>query len=224
MLYYIGEKTKMIEEQYQMDFQPIPNKPVVIADIDGTLGDYRKGFLDWVREEHGLLEDQVDRAASLLFDTDMNMPYPTYYDLKEEFEAEGGYGWLPPYLDGIDFLQQLRDRVSYSLVVYTARPAGRYKYIWLDTLNWLHRYGLNPVQLHIGGAERVLLAYALSHTYPVLLLEDNPDLIKRASNASLPVLARRHQYNTGLDGLPQVQMVTDFSQYLDWAEEVLQWT
>jgi hypothetical protein len=217
LLYYTSKKTHMVGTQWEMDFIELPSDwPILIVDVDGTLGDYRTALLDWLSLEHDMLEDEIDQASSLLFDVDMEIAYPVYYPLKEEFEAAGGYGWLPPYHDAIDLVQELKRELDLVVIIYTARPAGRYKYIWLDTLKWLEQFGIYPSQLHIGGAERVLLASKLQEEgRKVVMLEDNPDLIHRANAAGIPVLGRLHKYNSGLGGLHMVELVTDFLQFKD---------
>jgi beta-phosphoglucomutase-like phosphatase (HAD superfamily) len=214
VLYWVMQKSQMIEEQYQMDFNPIPSGwPVVIVDVDGTLGDFRKAFGDYLLDAHQIQLGE-DASDSLLFDADNSMAYPTYYPLKEAFEAEGGYGWLPPYYDAIHLLQDLKQEMDLALVVYTARPASRYKHIWLDTIKWLWGYNLRPMQLHIGGAERLLLADTLiAEGHRVVMFEDDPSIIRRASATGIPVVGRLHSYNRLLGDLPGVELVTDYLQF-----------
>lgn len=205
-------KSLMLEAQYTMDFSlpPSAGTPILIADIDGTLGDYRKAFKDWLGTVAGYTVDE-EEAKSLLFDLDNSMEYPNYYSLKEEFEKSGGYSTLPPYWDAVELVEDLRRELGVLVVVYTARPAGRYKYIWLDTYHWLMNHGINPWQLHMGEEERVLQAVKLrDNGNPVVMLEDNPTLIRRASRSGIPVFGRSHYYNMELVDTPNVTMVPDY--------------
>lgn len=214
MLEYSIEKSKMVEAEYEMEFyEPPEGWPIIIADVDGTLADYRLGLIEYLQSEHGI-DIPSDPTGSLLFDFDNQLAYSEYYPLKEEFEAVGGYRWLPPYMDVLYWLADIRNLYDYYLVVYTARPISRYKYIWLDTYEWLEEHSVKANQLHMGGEERILAAKRyLDEGRSVVLLEDNPDLIRRASTvAGLRIIARTHPYNESLGSLPNVELVEDFNK------------
>ena len=202
------EKTRMLEAQFKMDFDPIPpGCPIIISDIDGTLGDYRSALATYL-EVNYQLKLPADDAQTLQFDSDMGLAYPVYHPLKEEFEEVGGYGRLPIYEDAFILLKSLNQWAKdLAIIVYTARPTSRYKHIWLDTYEWLEENGITPTQLHIGNEERVLLAAQLvKEGHNVIMLEDNPDIIRRASSTGLLVAGRLHPYNEDCKGLPGVKM------------------
>lgn len=221
LLYYTNLKTDALAAQYRMDFVPIPEgAPIILTDIDGTLGNFRGYFRTWLRDNFGI-EYDPDNSESLLFDVDHGIAYPVYHNYKEQFEAEGGYRNLPPYTDAIFMVNELQDTYQQELAViaYTARPAGRYKYIWIDTYQWLLEQGIEPTQLHIGGEERVLLAakyQKLGHN--IVMLDDDPAIIRRASAAGIPVVGKLFAYNADCKELPFVVLTLDFQ-----AEKVLEY-
>lgn len=203
MLEFLETKNKELQEQYSQDFQfEIPEGvPVLISDIDGTLGDYRKAFFKWAWKFHpeGLLPE-VDPSRHMAMEIDMGLPYAIYMQYKEEFEATGGYGFLETYPDTEDVLKELGGRGAVVLV-YTARPAKRYSRIWSDTWTWLEKNNLHiPVSaLRIGSEERIAQACELlDKGHQVLMLEDDPSLALRAANAGVTIALRSQPYNRGV--------------------------
>lgn len=222
-LAFTNIKSCMLEAQYLMEFDsPIEwTHRVVIVDIDGTVGDYRAAFRKWLTETYLVTLPDNDSSDSLSFDLDNGLRYSDYYRWKEEFEAIGGYGSLLPYPDAVELIHSLQ-REGIKIVVYTARPASRYKYIWYDTWCWLEALKIVPHQLHIGGEERILLANQLHRLgIPVVLLDDNPILIRRAHQCGIPVLVRAHPYNYSVGDLSAVRRVPDYSGSLEWIKEKL---
>ncbi len=189
------DKTWWVQYRSDMELTPDPvGKNVIVADLDGTLADWRRSFILWMEKEHNMvLPDDPD--TSLQLDSDLAWTYPEYSQWKDEFEREGGYAHLVPYTDGISTIQQLQDFEDAYLIVYTARPEHQYKRIWWDTYVWLEQHGIHPDKLIIGAEPRVLLAHRLQDQNKVVLFDDNPDLIIRAAFAGIRVVARKHPYN-----------------------------
>jgi hypothetical protein len=59
------------------------------------------------------------------------------------------------------------------------------------------------------GDERILLAKELAKDNEVILLEDDPQFLQRASNSGIDTIAREQLYNKLLR-LPNVQIVRNF--------------
>jgi hypothetical protein len=171
---------------------------VLILDIDGTLGDWRKEFLKWL-DSKGLGLDfyPYDETKSLNLDTLLRMEYQDYFKLKEEFEASGGYAKISPYWDAVGTVLKLQ-KSGVFLVVYTARPNSDHHRIWTDTWLWLRSYKIIPDQFYLGHESRVLLAKKLSKNHRVIMFEDDPGLIQRAVHSGIRVFARRQPYNEGI--------------------------
>jgi hypothetical protein len=197
----VEAKSTELEQQWAQDFEPdIPYfAPVVITDIDGTLGDYRKAFATWLRQTHAT-DLPVDARQNLAMEVDLGIPFQHYTEYKTEFEARGGYRLLEAYQDAISTLKDLWQRGVY-IIAYTARPARQHTRIWYDTWGWLGENDLHPAirELHIGAEERIQRGLAFQDRgRKVVLLDDDPTLALRAVNAGLTVFLRSHPYNAGL--------------------------
>lgn len=213
MLFRIAEKSHEMELQWQQDFEvAIPvGAPVVITDIDGTLADYRSGFVEWLRKyHHGELPE--DKATTLAMEVDLGLSYPKYVKYKDEFESSGGYANIPIYPEVKDVLSSLH-LAGFHILAYTARPAQTFSRIWNDTWQWLtyNQIGVYIRELRIGKETRIARACELRDLgHPVVLLEDEPDTALRAANAGIRVLLRQQPYNFGVlhDNIGRVNQFT----------------
>lgn len=205
----VEEKSWIVEERFQQEFLSIPSDvPIIITDIDGTLGDWRKSFDKWLTKKgiHSVVKDPL---KTLRLDEDLLMRYPDYYALKEEFEGSGGYQEIDVYPDAVEVLTDLNRIYRAFVIAVTARPANRYKRIWIDTWKWLSNNGFPVGKLLIGSDPRVLLADSLQKNQQVIMLEDDPGLILRGANSGIKVIARSHSYNIGIEH-PNVRRVNSY--------------
>jgi uncharacterized HAD superfamily protein/NTP pyrophosphatase (non-canonical NTP hydrolase) len=201
MLNFVWDKTAELEIQYRHDFeyQIPPDSLVVITDLDGTVGDYRGAFFDWL-SQNTPFNLPTDRATTLAMDVDLGMPYDVYLEMKEEFEATGGYRKLAVYDDMVSTLKDLSSQ-GVQVLAYTARPHVRFSRIWSDTWQWLEKVGIQSYiqELHIGGEERIARACQLTLAgHQVVLFEDDPALALRAAASGVPVILRNQPYNQGV--------------------------
>ena len=195
ILDFVALKSRVLELKSSQEFDPIPTDvPIVITDIDGTLGDWRATFVEWLHSK-GVQNVLDDPATSLNMDSDLSMLYTEYSDLKEEFESSGKYRDIEIYKDSKEVLQRLKEYYGAYIIAITARPSEQYRRIWMDTWLWIEHHKLPIDQLRIGSESRVILAHSLNKTQPVIMLEDNPSLIMRGANSGLRIFARRQRYN-----------------------------
>lgn len=199
MLKFVEEKSNELKEQHRQDFEykPMPGAPVIITDIDGTLGDWRKAFFDWTWEKK-VAPLNYDAAKTMNIEIDLGLPYPKYLKLKEEFEAEGGYKLLEVYPDAKRYLDA-KELQGVEIIAYTARPSTRYSRIWSDTWEWILKNKLAIKELRIGSEERISRAcQLLDEGHKVLMLEDDPSLALRAASTGVRVILRHQPYNVSV--------------------------
>lgn len=210
MLRFCHAKSEILEELLKQEHRVIPqDRPILITDIDGTLGDWRQSFINWIATI-GVILPGEDAATSLFLDKDLSMRYPEYYEYKNQFESEGGYETIIPYGDAIETVQNLQDYFDFYVIAITARPADKYHRIWLDTWRWFKANTLEVDELIIGGDLRILLADLINKKQsPVIMFEDNPDLAIRAANTGIKVFLRRQPYNENVDH-PDITVVDEY--------------
>ena len=191
----VWTKTEILEQQWRQEFEEVPTyRPIIITDIDGTLGDWRSAFISWSKSQ-GIKPEITDPVTSLMLDSDLSIRYPNYYLLKEQFERGGGYRHILPYADAQDTLRKLQTEYNAFVIAVTARPVDRYHRIWYDTWTWLSSNRFWVDQLHMSAEPRILLADELNGNRDVILWEDDPGLMLRAANSGIRVFARKHGYN-----------------------------
>lgn len=201
MLDFVYQKGEELDQMWFQDFQHSfePGSKIVITDIDGTIADYRKGLLSWLRLNHSV-DLPEDTGQNLMMDIDLGLTYPVYLRLKEEFESSGEYARLPLYSDVELGLKYLHPQ-HVKFLAYTARPAQAYSRIWFDTWTWLEDCGIAPYfqELRIGREQRVARACELTEAgHAVCLIEDEPDTALRAAASSIQVFLRSQPYNEGV--------------------------
>jgi hypothetical protein len=208
---YVDLKSRILELQSMQEFSVIPDGiPIVITDIDGTLGDWRTTFIDWLHSK-GIKNIIEDPVSSLNLDLDLDMLYTGYSDLKEEFESSGKYREIAIYPDSRETLERLKNFYGAYIISVTARPSHIYRRIWMDTWIWIENNRLPVDQLKIGSESRIILAHELSKTHPVIMLEDNSSLLLRGANSGITIFGRRQQYNCGVSHR-NLRLVDSFSE------------
>ena len=197
-----------------------PGSPVIITDIDGTLGDWRKAFVNWYNLHcSGVFpsSNKVDTYSYMDMETELGLPFAMYQELKTQFESEGGYLTLPPFLDAVEALCYFSEQ-GIPIYAFTARPGDTHSRIWNDTQQWLASVGLGEAisSLSLGKDTRIALAVKLQREgHKVLLLEDDPGTALRADKAGIPVILRHFPYNVyvGEHNAPNTVRAITFTQH-----------
>ena len=196
MIQWLHIKSDIIDTRGLQKFQPPPkDRTVLFVDLDGTIADWRGGFLNWLRQHQSRLVTGPDPLITLSMDLDFSWSYALYSKYKEAFEWDGGYAHLPPFLDAIELFAhwQAIDPPPY-IVICTARPVHIAR-VYHDTFQWLRLYNIQFQELHLVGDERVQLAMEMQKHNKVIMFEDNPELAMRAAANELHVVMRAFPYN-----------------------------
>jgi len=197
MLKWIEQKSDIVEFRAAQKFiDPPVNRNVLFVDLDGTIANWRRGFLEWLKKGGALLRCDTDPLTTLSMDLDFGWSYSMYQEFKTAFEWQGGYATLPPFQDAIELLQTWQNSlVSPYVVICTARPVDIAR-VYYDTFSWLDTYQLTAHEIHVVGDERVQLAMEMKDRgNTVIMLEDNPHLAMRAAANNLHVVMRAFPYN-----------------------------
>lgn len=213
MLEYVKEKTEELHLQWLQDFvwKIEPDCKVIITDIDGTLGDWRSAFINWLNEQKPETVIPQDAGKNMAIEIDIGIPYPEYMLWKEKFEAEGGYRLLEPYPDTKDFLKTCSES-GIKIIAYTSRPADRYSRIWTDSWYWITKHEISVDELRIGSEERIARACSLrDQGHKVVMLEDDPSLALRAASTNITVFLRNQTYNEGVSH-PNICRIDSFNE------------
>jgi hypothetical protein len=204
------QKGDVLEAKLQMEFPPDRlYKKILIADLDGTICDHAESFRTWVANVKHM--DAPKNISSLLMDRDLNINYPEYYALKEEFERDGGYyKHTIGYTDAEDTLRELASH-DWHIIIVTSRPVDKYKRIYNDTLKWLIERGIPCDELLFIKEERILLAEKLAAESAVVVWEDDPTILRRlATVKNIDVFARIQPYNKDMEIAPNTKFKSEY--------------
>jgi uncharacterized HAD superfamily protein/NTP pyrophosphatase (non-canonical NTP hydrolase) len=206
------QKGEILEAKLRMEFSPEKiNKKILIVDLDGTICDHAESFRIWLRDVKK--EDVPRNISSLLMDRDLNINYPRYYALKDEFERYGGYcKYTLAYADAIDQLHKMASE-GWFIILVTSRPSEKYHRIYNDTLNWLLKQNIPFNELLFMKEERLLLAEKLARVNEVIVWEDDPTILRRfATIQGIKVFARIQPYNKDMEIAKNTKFVSLYTE------------
>lgn len=194
---FCDQKSSLLEKMWFEDKEKINTDLVVITDLDGTVADWRTSFRKFLLDRG--LGVRADRESTMNIEVEFSLGFDEYNSWKNEFESEGGYANLVPYYDAINFLRECKFSNNAYLIAFTARPFHKHKRIWSDTWKWINEFDLPISQLHSGSDSRIMFALDLMKNHKVIMLEDDPQLILRAAQNGIKVIAKNHSYNKGIE-------------------------
>lgn len=218
-LQLITDKTDEVERRYTHEFSTAadPNQLVVISDMDGTLCDWRKGFVQWLKP---LIPDlRPDTLSFMDMERELGLDYKRYQVAKTAFENGGGYIDLPPIVRTLSAIQYL-NKIGAVIHVFTARPQDTHSRIWMDSVRWLDKNGLGEIvrELHIGSTERIDFACSMrDQGHQVVMLEDDLALAVRASAAGIHVWMPAYPYNQNVATHHFIHRVPTIDGYHIWS-------
>lgn len=197
-------------------------KPVVVLDIDGTLGEYHGHY-------HRFAEGYLGRELRPGYDGSCELhewygiSLELYRTIKLAYRQGGMKRTMPVYEGASDLTLGLRDR-GVEIWMATTRPFQRLDNIDPDTRWWLDRNGIVYDGLVYGDDKyhRVLDNVGLDRV--VAVLDDLPENVRGAEALGLPAYLRTNAHNRSAEGLLRVSDCADFAllcvpRLARWKEE-----
>lgn len=176
-----------------------PVLPVVVLDLDGTLGDYHGHFIHFACAWLGWQEfkavqlqrtfdGRLDMAAHLGIDKG------TYRTIKLAYRQGGMKRNMPEFEGARDLWRGLRG-LPCEIWIATTRPYMRLDNVDPDTRECLRRWGMEPDQLLYDDDKYQLVAQRVDGGRVVACLEDLPNMYDRAHSLGLRPILRHTPYN-----------------------------
>lgn len=184
-------------------------KPIVVLDIDGTLGDYHGHFfkfaLRYLGMEDGFRFRQYNGIGSYRewFLKQTGVDPRTWYDIKLAYR-QGAQKRSMPIYDGAEELCVGMREVGAELWLCTTRPFMRLDRIDPDTRFWLSRYNIQYDGLIHDDDKYQLLSERINGDRIVAILDDEIEQVQLADNifgTAIPFL--RHNGYNSLASYPQ---------------------
>lgn len=183
-------------------------KPVVALDIDGTLGDYHRNFIEFARRYFDDSEsDWMRDNPGLPLWEHMGISLRDYRDAKLAYRQGGWKRWMPCYEGSAELTRGIR-RAGAEVWLCTTRPYLRLDNVDPDTREWLRRNEIeydallfDPTHEADGTKYDELKRQAGARVASVV--DDLPEMLEAAYQAGLcPVLGpilRDQPYNRHYD-------------------------
>lgn len=167
-----------------------------IIDVDGVLADFEGALVERVVEvaEYGLLRD-YKRDVYSLEDRYKELPdgFPGVWKEVEKFLARpSSYANLEPLYTGVKFVDDLIND-GWALIFATSRPSQVYN----TTQRWL----CQNIRQYAKTGGLLMESNKISLAQDVgadMLVDDNPDLVKKANLAHVTAFAWEQPWNEGV--------------------------
>lgn len=170
---------------------PLADK-VIVFDIDDVLTETRQTLVTYLQEH---ITASTGTINDLHLDVEYLLRYDVYRTRKTLFEKEGGYLTIPEVYPTRKLFSALQD-LGYSVVCYTARPVEIFKQIRRDTFEWFSQREALPSKILFGRETRITYCTKLlAEGRKVILVEDEPTLVRRAVNSKIPVICPKKDHN-----------------------------
>jgi hypothetical protein len=170
--------------------------PVAALDIDGTLGDYHRHFLEFAEKWIGIpMPDPSEINPGMRLHKFMRVTLRTYRECKLAFRQGGFKRWMPVYPGAAELAADLR-RAGAEVWICTTRPYLRLDNIDPDTREWLTRAGIGYDAVLFGENKYEELRRQAGQRV-ALVLEDLPELVDKAARLfpEADVWMRAQPYN-----------------------------
>lgn len=179
-------------------------KPVVALDIDGTLGDYHRNFLEFAdRYFHSgcgswsELATREDNPGLPLWEW-MGISQRAYRDAKLAYRQGGWKRWMPVYEGASRLTHEIRSAGA-EVWLCTTRPYLRLDNVDPDTREWLRRNDIAFDALIFDPLEEGVSKYAELHRQAgdrvASVTDDLPEMILEAVRWSYIPILRDQPYN-----------------------------
>lgn len=184
-------------------------KPIVAIDIDGTLGDYHRHFIDFA-------EEYLDKNLPQAFDgtkemhEELGISLELYREVKLAYRQGGGKRSMPVFPGARELIRSCKS-MDVEVWITTTRPYLRLDSTDPDTRFWLDRHGIMYDSLLYDEDKYQKLGEYVERSRVIMILDD---LVKQYDHAEaifgedVPVL-RSSFWNRGTS---RKNMVKDLHQ------------
>jgi phosphoglycolate phosphatase-like HAD superfamily hydrolase len=184
------------------------DKPVVALDLDGTLGDYHRNFIEFARRYFNNTESNwMAPNPGLPLWEFMGISHRDYRDAKLAYRQGGWKRWMPCYPMAADMTDFIRQQGA-EVWLCTTRPYLRLDNVDPDTREWLRRNKIQYDALlfdpaHEEDGTKYHELYSQAGDRVASIVDDLPEMIQAAQHAFrnsrarqwlLPIL-REQPYN-----------------------------
>lgn len=175
-------------------------KPIVVYDIDGTLGNYHGHFSYFCYLYFGWSggTDHTHYDGSVEFEEFLGITKAEYREAKLAYRQGGWKRWMPAYEDAASSVKAMAELAE--VWICTTRPWQRLDNVDPDTREWLRRNGMldHVSGLLYGDRKYYQLCETVDPSRIVAVIEDLPEQFGIARSLGLPVILRENHHNVSV--------------------------
>lgn len=197
-------------------------KPVVCLDLDGTLGDYHLGFVEFAERYLGRSLPRNHDGGE--FNESLGIEKEEYRRIKLAYRQGGIKRTLQPFHGARDLVDAIVDAGG-EIWYTTTRPYLRVDTVDPDTRFWLQRHGLDRFAGLLFDDEKYKRVTEIVDAGRIVgILDDLPEQVAAARDLGLPSVLNRTWWNRNVTvDAPEVTSLHDAADIFvarieDWYE------
>ncbi len=167
---------------------------LILTDADGVLFDWITGFNSWMERKGYSRLYGFERYYTI--EKWYDIPRNEAMDLVAAYNSSAAIGFLPPYIDSVEYVKKLHDIHGYKFVVITAFGDDEYA-IKLRKKNLLDVFGdVFEDVLFVGLLKSKM--ELLKRYEPTIWIEDKPSAAEEGLQAGHETFLIRHGHNANM--------------------------
>jgi len=154
---------------------------VLVLDIDNTLADYSRSWLEFVAEHTGAHYESLD-------DVRAQFAPDKYKELKEEYRASGRKRNLDLLDTGIPNMLRTLAQRGWKIAIVSSRPAYTNQLVANDTIIWLLRNNITSDYMYFTKEKHELIRELFSECERCVVVEDELEFAEAIAGFGFDVL------------------------------------
>lgn len=196
--------------------------PIVAVDIDGTLADYHKHFLEFAEKWIGRAMPPPNKMnPGMHLSEFMGVDPHLYRECKLAFRQGGLKRWMPVYAGAQQMIQGIRD-LGAEVWICTTRPYLRLDNIDPDTREWLSRNRI-AYDAVLFGDEKYLELKRQAGERVAVVFDDLPEQCAVAFGYGFKVCIRDQPYNLHYNRKAIARVQSCYEMAVIAKEEIEHW-
>jgi phosphoglycolate phosphatase-like HAD superfamily hydrolase len=195
------QKSAIVEERRRCESflkTPEQQKATVVFDMDGVLVYYPEYFLEFVDKAMlstpwwpGVKKVEELKSPDDLW-TQLGMSLEKYQELKTAFVEDGGLLQLPPVMEALELVDDLRT-AGYAVVIVTSRDKSSLEKMELDSYKWLQKYDVRVNGIYFTLDKARFIKKNFNNV--TMVVDDHALEVERMKEAGIPAVCLDRPYN-----------------------------
>jgi phosphoglycolate phosphatase-like HAD superfamily hydrolase len=180
---------------------------VLVLDIDDTLANYKRTWLDFIADRTGVVFEDLDEVKQAC-------PPGQYKELKEEYRASGRKRTIELLNDGIPSMLRSVAQRGWKIAIVSSRPAYTNQLVASDTIIWLLRNRITSDYMYFTKEKHELIRELFSDCERCVVVEDELEFAEAIAEEGFDVLLVTELDCTPVS--PRITRISSAVQAISW--------